>query len=224
MKTLVLTILGVLFLQSAAAQDVTPYALTKEGATIQYSYSLCGKLMGYNVVSVKGVSETDGKPRIQYLSQYLNKKGKPIAMYGDGFIYFITIEDGGYYFTQDLGMGFGGEDRNGYMLKMPAALKVGDTIEGGTLMYVFKFMGQSIDNELTCHDFKVVEEVDLTTPAGTFHCLKITGTITGSYQNMKVDDHQIWYLAPGIGIVRQEMYYMGAKKPYVAELIKTENL
>ena len=211
------------------AQDTQGYALTKKGASIQYSYKYGKKLMGYIVTTVQDNKLENGKNTVTTLWTMLNKKEKPsktakFAGFGDGLLSSMTLENGTYYMTMDLGLATGGENRHGYILKMPATLKVGDTIEGSTLNYENKFMGMTLKNELTYNNFKVVEEADLTTPAGTFHCLKVTGNVKGKFQRADIDDDQVWYIAPGMGIIRQEMHYLGEKRPIILEAYKVSGI
>ena len=211
------------------AQDTQGYALTKKGASIQYSYKYGKKLMGYIVTTVQDNKLENGKNTVTTLWTMLNKKEKPsktakFAGFGDGLLSSMTLENGTYYMTMDLGLASGGENRHGYILKMPATLKVGDNIEGSTLNYENKFMGMTFKNELTYSGFKVVEEVDLETPAGKFRCLKVTGNVKGKFQRMDIDDNEVMYIAPGMGIIRQEINYMGGNKPIVLEAYKVSGL
>ena len=41
---------------------------------------------------------------------------------------------------------------------------------------------------------------------------------------MKINDNQVWYIAPGIGIVREELYYMGEKRPIILEAYKVDGI
>lgn len=211
------------------AQTDSCYFLSKEGASIQYSYKYGGKLMCYIVTAVNSRQDDGGKSTISLLWTMLNKKEKPsksasMMGMGDGMLTKIQVEDGSYLMAQDMGLAAGGENRHGYILKIPKTLKVGDAIEGSTLNFEHKFMGRTIKNELTYKDFKVVDEVDLTTPADTFHCLKVTGNVSGKFQTMDINDNQVWYIAPGMGIVREELYYLGEKKPIVLEAYKVSGL
>lgn len=229
MKNLLFIFLLLSYSVSLQAQNVQCYALTKQGANVQYSYTYGNKLMGYLVLSVQENGIENEKTIVKTLWTFLNKKGKPsksasIAGYGEGMLSVNTIENGAYYMTQDLGLAAGGEDRHGYILKMPASLNVGDSIEGGKLIFENKFMGMTFKNELTYSGFNVVDEVDITTPAGKFHCFKVTGNVKGQYNRTDIDDNQIWYIADGIGIVREEIHYFGVKKPIILEAYKVSGL
>ncbi len=232
MNRIALIIVSLAFCFIAMAQEnvsTEPLALLKKGVKLQYSYAMKGKIMAYCTKEIYDFKEEGNKQTVSYLWKALNKKGKPsksasMVGLGDGLVSSITLEDGAYIMTQDFILGSGGDNRQGFMLKLPKVLKVGDVIEGGTLSFTYSFMGRKNRNSITCSNFQVVSEENLTTPAGTFHCFKLTGNVSGEFQGMELDDNQIWYIAPGLGIIRQESNYMGAKRPYVAELFKAEGL
>lgn len=228
-KLFTIIIISLLSCVVCLAQETQGYALAKKDASIQYSYMYGKKLMGYIVSTVQDNKSEDGKNVVTVLWKMLNKKEKPsktASLMGlkEGLLSSLTMDNGAYKMTYDLAMSLGGENRHGYILNMPATLKVGDVIEGSTLKFENKAMGMTFKNELTYNDFKVVDEVELTTPAGTFRCLKVTGNIKGTYQRMKVDDNQVWYIAKGMGIVRQEINYMGSKRPIILEAYKVNGL
>lgn len=221
--------ISLLYSVACIAQETQGYALAKKGASIQYSYMYGKKLMGYIVSAVQDNKTENGENVITTLWKMLNKKEKPsktASLMGlkEGLLSSLKMHNGAYKMTYDLAMSLGGENRHGYILDMPATLKVGDVIEGNTIKFENKAMGMTFKNELTYNNFKVVEEVDLTTPAGTFHCLKVTGNIKGTYQKMDIDDNQVWYIARGMGIVRQEINYMGNKRPIILEAYKVNGL
>lgn len=212
------------------AQDNDYYALTKPGASLQYSLKYKNNLMGYIVKKINDKKVEGSQTIVTDLLTMLNKKEQPsknaaFAGYSDGLLSSTKLDNGSYYMTQDVCLACGGEDRHGYILKMPSTIKVGDEIEGGILNFSMKFpLTPTAKNELTYKNFKVVEELDLTTPAGVFHCLKITGNVTGKYLKMDINDHQVWYISKGLGIVREESYYLGEKQPIVLEVYKTSGL
>ena len=222
-------VLAIITYAACLAQDTQCYALTKQGACLRYSYTYGKKLMAYYDITVQENKTENGKTVVSTLWKLLNKKGKPsksaaIGGFGDGLLTSITIENNSYYMTNDLGLAGGGENRHGYILKIPATLNVGDTIEGSTLNSETKFMGATMKNELTYNNFKVVEETDLTTAAGTFHCFKVTGNVKGKFSKMDIDDNQVMYIAPGMGIIRQEINYLGDKRPIVIEVCSVSGL
>lgn len=230
MKKLSVFLAAAFLCMPSFAQEENGYVQSKKDSRARYGIYYSDKLRGYVERNVTDVKEEGNKLEVTHLYTVLNKKGKPSKMaalggFGDGLQTAITVEDGAYYLTFDCMMGTTGEDRSGYLLKLPKTLKVGDEVEGGTLKSTTKFLGSTAKNEITFKDFKVTEETDLNTPAGTFHCLKLTGTVTGRYVRDNVNEIQTLYLAPGIGIVRQEsLNYMGSKVSFVLELTEVGGL
>lgn len=187
------------------------YELTNPGARVLYA-NYAGKMFQYYFEkTVEEVKEENGAKRIQYLWRGLNKNKKPSKYFnmmglGEGYITMVKIENGDYYMTYDFGWSCFPGDRSGYLLKIPQNLKVGDELEGGTLKFVSKggFGKTFNDNELSCVDFKVVDECELDTKAGKIRCLKITGKIVGTCNTLNVNSTETYYIAKNIGIVRQE--------------------
>lgn len=227
-RFVLLSVLFFSFCIASVAQTANCFAMTKEGLRVQYSY-LYGKnqkLMGYYVNQVEQIHVDSNKTEVTVLFKMFNKKGKPStsakwAGVGDGMLYKIAIEDGSYYMTMDLAFALGGQNRRGYILKIPATLKVGDKLEGGALSYETKAL-TTYETKLVYSGFKVVGELDLKTAAGTFHCFKVEGTVSGKYSGSNIESNQVFYLSQGIGIVRQEVDYYG--KIIVLEASKISGL
>ena len=232
MKKFLITILAVVFAftNAMAQSSESVYALNKQGTVAKYSMTYGGKLTGYLKVTSKEVTGNDENGTITVLEEVLNKKGKPMKSaswigLGDGMLLQIDIKDSAYYMTQDFMLAsMPGDERQGYLLKMKNNLKVGDDIEGSTIDWLFKFMGSKCRNSLTYSKFKVESEEDLVTPAGTIHCLKVTGNVSGKFQKMDINDNQTWYIAPNIGIVKQVSNYMGEKNSVIIELCEISGL
>lgn len=186
------------------------YELTNPGARVLYSDYYGGMLQQYFEKKVIDVKEENGTKSVQYHWQVLNRKKKPSKIikamgFGEGYQTIIKFENGAYYMTYDFGWSCFPGERSGYLLKIPQNLKVGDTLEGGTLKFVSKGgFGNTFNNELNFDDFKVVDEGELETKAGKIRCLKITGKVTGTYHKSKVNSTETIYFAKNIGIVRQE--------------------
>lgn len=212
------------------AQNDSGYLQTKKGSRVRYAIYYADKLRGHVERTVTNVTEDGDKQEVKHLYTVLNKKGKPskaanMMGYGDGLLTTINLENGAYYLTFDCMMGAGGEDRSGFLLKIPGILKIGDELECGTLRSTSKILGSKIKNEVTFKNFKVTEETILNTPAGNIKCLKITGNVSGRFASDNINETQSIYLAPGIGIVRQEaLNYMGGKASLIVEVRETEGI
>lgn len=100
-KTLLIIITALFSYVACQAQNEQGYALTKKGASIQYSYMYGKKLMGYIVTTVQDNKLENGKNTVTTLWTMLNKKEKPsktakFAGFGDGLLSSMTLENGTY--------------------------------------------------------------------------------------------------------------------------------
>ena len=100
---------------------------------------------------------------------------------------------------------------DGFMT-FPSNMYPGQNLEDAVFTMKTNSGGMSMDVTSSLTDRKVTAKEKVTTPAGTFDCLKITGTrkttmnILGSNRNMgKPTQEHIW-MAPGIGNIKQEIY------------------
>jgi hypothetical protein len=105
-------------------------------------------------------------------------------------------------------------------LEVPGTLKVGDKLSDGSMtMDVstggFKIM--SIVVQIT--ERVVAAEENMTTAAGTFNCLKINQTIT-SKVGVKVVTKSSEWLAPGVGVIKNESYSTDGKLNSRMELVE----
>jgi hypothetical protein len=90
----------------------------------------------------------------------------------------------------------------GVALILPADLQAGDKIEDANVKMRIAFMYFSAAyTEGVCEG-----QEELTTPAGTFNCTKIKQNCYGSVLGIKGRYIVTTWYAPGIGLVRQEMY------------------
>ena len=217
----------VAFLAIASAVEAQPYmGMTEKGASASYRYTLDGKDVGaYPRLDVDAVETTDGRLEVGYLFNLYDKKGKvhkgaKMMGLGEGLLYAVTYENGAYYLTQDL-IFAQADDRMGYLLKMPAALEVGQEIEGGTFSSTAKVpVVGTLRTEITLSGMRVVEQREATLKSGqTLRCYVVEGNIDGEASRTRQSGRIIFHFAPGIGIVREEVVdYLGTKKPYAAEL------
>lgn len=194
------------------AQDVQPFMQTRKGAVSEYSVTVGEKRkpnMGYayQVSEVTDVQQLDGgKTRVVTKCTILNKKKKPaklVGVKGGSYIAF-DIEADGSYTVGSLLFGQINESAQseGFLLKIPATMQVGDKLECGAVTQSFKQMGQRISSKCTYSDFSVVSEEDLTTNAGTFHCYVIKGNSSTEVRNQTMNATDTYWFCKGVGIVR----------------------
>lgn len=128
-----------------------------------------------------------------------------------------NIEDGNYVISLQDALAenlaqFGGNfeilESSG-MLGYPIALTPETQMEGAKMKIKVSMQGMELEMELAIQDRKAVGVESLTTPAGTFECLKFTEkqivTVMGQQQ---VTNITYWY-GKGVGLVKQTTDAMG---------------
>lgn len=223
MKRILSFLLSLVWLVAGHAQEVQPYALVKEGATATYAVYRGEKKklnmgMSYLENKVYKVKELgDGSKEVTYCMNILNKKKKLTKMGGmigtDGGLYtMITIDPSGSY-KMDNDMCFGiAKDikRGGYMFEVPGEMKVGDRLSSSICKQTYKMMGKNLSSAISYDNLTVEDEETITVGAGTFNCMKVSGSLSGEYNKFKFSDQKFTYwMAPGVGIVRYKIHHLG---------------
>lgn len=212
MKTLVkiagsfLMIIGGLQL---IAQDCEPYYLDIEGAVIEMaSYDKKDKLTGTSVQTVKEI-KTEGN-KIEWIVNVVTKdeKGKETATGDLG----MSCENGIFrmdmrnFIDDEMLKGFEGMEvtMDATDLEYPRELSPGQVLPDGTISVRVANQGMTMMNMvIRIYDRKVEAIEDVTTPAGTFSCYKMTQTIETKTMFKVIAKSTDW-IARKVGTVRSE--------------------
>jgi hypothetical protein len=185
---------------------------------VRYEYDMYDKKeklstrMAHTFKNIKGSGDNMSATMMQEL--YDAKKGDKIATSDlewkceNGTLHFdmksmnLMMDN-----TQQMNMGEGGMsvDVTGDQLDLPSELSVGQTLDD--VSYNIKMtMGTITVMNRTYHikDRKVESQENLTTPAGTFDCYKVTFTTTDDKGRGTINS-AIWY-AKDAGMVKSENY------------------
>ena len=212
----------------ALAQTAEGFILSKMGAKAEYTVTRGEKRklnMGYAYQTKENTKvevREDGTTRVITKNFILNKKKKPSNLAGvkEGSYTAIDVNPDGSYTISGLLFGpiNASASNAGFMLKIPAELKVGDALECGTTTTTFKMMGRTFTNSTTYSDFQVVEERDHTTSAGTFHCYVVKGKNTTTSNNKTFSYDEEYWFAKGVGIVLYKIDVPQSKEKLYFEL------
>ena len=227
-KTFVLLVATFLTSLGALAQTAEGFILSKMGAKAEYTVTRGEKRklnMGYAYQTKENTKvevHEDGSTRVITKNFILNKKKKPSNLVGvkEGSYTAIDVNPDGSYTISGLLFGpiNASASNTGFMLKIPAELKVGDALECGTTTTTFKMKGRTFTTSTTYSDFQVVEERDHTTSAGTFHCYVVKGKNTTSSNNQTFSYDEEYWFAKGVGIVLYKMGDPQSKEEFYYEL------
>jgi len=227
MKKLLLLLLVLFLTQTTQAQDCGNYFSFKKGMKFELTnYDKKDKpaaLLKYEIVDYKPVN--GGTSLVMAVETY-DMKGKLLAK-GESAGKCV----GGTYFTDvrnissdmvpksaDITMTVSGDQ-----LAYPAKLNPGDKLNDATISIKSSLAsGMSLMNiNATITDRQVAGNESVTTPAGTFECVKITYTLNVRFmgnRTLTVSE----FLAPGIGVVKSEQTDNKGRKQSSTLLTKLE--
>ena len=215
-----------------------PYTLFKKGAIAEYGFQYKGKqtkfygVATYSQQIVNDVKIENGLLVVHIQGALLNKKHEPLKGAGKlkEYIFPVEIDIAGNYhlthnFVQDV---YKIDSRKGFGVFIPGIMHQGMQLKTSTLYDGCKeLFGGSVRLEAQYSDWKVEGEETITTPAGTFDCVKLTGSLAQNNRSSDkiVGERITCWMARGIGIVRYETVGASSKnnEPFVIYLNKIES-
>ena len=210
------------------SQTCEAYYPVKQGAMMEMtSYDKKGKIEGRSNQTIKEVKTTGENLTIIVRSQYYDDKDKmmfdkDITMKCEGGIFKMDMQNfmdpASMEQFKDMEVQVTGND-----LVYPANLTAGQTLEDGHIKMNVMTNGMTMMNmvvEIT--NRKVVGREEITTPAGTFDCYKISYDITTKTVfkvSVKVEE----WMAKEVGVVKTVNYDKSGKMEGYSELTKFKN-
>jgi hypothetical protein len=215
-----------------------PYTLYRKGSVAEYCFQYKGKQSQYMggptyVQQIVADEKIENGLLVSYIKQaFFNKKHEPSkgvsGSYKD-YLFPTEIDTSGtYHLTHNIMQDFiFVTKRSGYGILVPGDMKPGMKLKCSTLHDNTKNgFGATIKLETVYSDWQVVGEQQITTPAGTFDCVKLTGRIAQKNNSILPNSGEqiTCWMARGIGIVQYETISDSDKKrePYILYLNKLE--
>lgn len=191
----------------AAGQDCTFYFPVKTGTEIELNnYNAKDKLVG----SVKSRVIEQTSNSVKFSSEVFDKKGKSVSK-GE---YLLQCKNGEYVI--DMSSFLKGVNMEAYKdmdvnvvateLTIPAQLKEGQQLNDGSINMKISNQGMGLMNmTVNITNRKVEGFEEITTPAGTFKCARISYDID---TKMMLSSHHkvIEWISEKVGVVRSESY------------------
>jgi hypothetical protein len=216
MKTYLSSFLGFCLMTGIFAQDCPMYYPETLNSQLEYKqYDKKGNLSGSSVQKVTDFKKTATGYEAQVTAESFDAKGKSLgtmqlaARCTEG-IYYIDMKNlmGAQSMEayKDMEMSIQGGN-----LEMPASMKAGDLLKSGDMKIAFNSGGMTIMNMTFNVTNRRVDAVEaITTPAGTFECVKISYDVaTKMMVNVKTKGIE-WY-SKGVGLVKSESYSTDGK-------------
>jgi len=210
------TVIGAFMFTGIVAQDCPMYYPDQENTQMEYKqYDKKGNLSGSSVQKIISIRKSAGSTEAEIASEHFDAKGKSLGSATltakcENGVFYIDMKN---YMSQesmesykDMEMTIEGGD-----LEMPRTMKAGDVLKNGNLKMSFASGGMTIMNMSVSITNRKVEAVEnITTPAGTFECYKITYDVaTKMMINVKMKGTE-WY-AKNVGMVKSESYTSDGK-------------
>ena len=225
-KSLFVFLMGLVFLfPSLKAQDCVSYFPMQKGKVLKYQYYDAkhkpSSTMYYNV---KDVEQTNDGEKITLEQWFETPEGDVV----DTFLLNFYCKGGEFYIDMKSSL-FGvlskyeGMDMevSSHDLALPAKMNVGDVLPDGEVTVVIKNNGiKMVTITSAVHNRKVEAKEKVTTPAGTFDCVKVTFDTDGKVGFVKTHAKgAVWY-AKKIGTVKSESYNKKGKLEGSTELVE----
>lgn len=194
-----------------------PYTLYRKGSVAEYAFEKAGKpirFMGgpYYIQQIVADAKIENGLYVAYVNQvFLNKDKEPmkgISKEAKEYLFPTEIDTAGtFHLTHDISRDvLLVQKRRGYAMLMSSDMKVGDVLKCSSITDEAKsLLGGKVKATATYSDFKIVGEEQVTTPAGTFQCLKLTGKSTEKNGAQSAKYLYTWWIARGIGFVKYEI-------------------
>lgn len=201
----------VLFNINVIAQDCVPYFVMDKGSVREMAnYDKKNKLTGTTIQTVKEVKTTGNKTEWTIGTVSKDDKGKELSsgdlhMSCEAGVFKMDMKN---FIDQETLKSFEGMEvvMDATDLDYPSDLKVGQTLNDGFLSIKVTSSGMTVMNMVVkVYDRKVEVVEDITTPAGTFTCYKVTSTIETKNMFTVVAKSADW-MALKVGTVKSESY------------------
>jgi hypothetical protein len=199
------------------AQDCPMYYPDKENTQMEYkSYDKKGGLSGSSVQKITSIKKSAGSTEVAVSSESFDAKGKSLGTANlkarcEGGIFYVDMSN---YLNQQSTDAYKDMEMSveGGNLEMPSGIKAGDVLKDGDLKMSFSSGGMTVMNMSVSITNRKVEAVEnLTTPAGTYECYKISYDIATKMMGINVKMKGIEWYAKNTGMVKSETYNKDGK-------------
>ena len=208
MKRLVIIIISVIMtVGGASAQNI--FFSVKEGTKLLYAnLNAKGSAESYSRLTIQKVEGSGNNLSINYVSQALDKNRKPLNDAPIEVPLKVTITNGIVEWDMKSFAAPGTEgfvEIEGGKIRIPSSLAPGDKLDD--VLYTMTLnMGFKIRTEIALTEQSCLAIEDVTVPAGTFKCHKITQTSKATVMRKTVTTKTLSWYAPNIGTVKSETY------------------
>ena len=205
MKRLITIVISVVMTAGVFAQDM--FFPSREGLSLLYAnIDAKGKINNYTRLTIKKVEGSGSNFSISYVGQVLDKNNNPA---NDIEIpYTVTVVNGVVEWDMKSFAAPGTEafiEIEGDKIRIPSSLAPGDKLDDVRFTMTLN-MGIRIRTEISLTEQQCLAIEDVTVPAGTFRCHKLTQTSSATVMRRTSITKTVSWYAAGIGTVKSETY------------------
>lgn len=208
--------------------DCVFYFATQKGSKLEMTnYNRKGKKQNVIQLEVVDKKTVNGNVTLDIAYVYYDKKQKDVQAKGN---YKAMCENGVYKFEFGAMTAAAGQNRGKNMqmkmesdfLDIPSNPRAGQKLKDGSMQISMKSEGMPnmFKTKVNIKDRKVEGMEKITTPAGTFNCVKISYTSQMKMSFVKTKTKTVEWYAKNVGMVRSEMYNKRGKLSGYSELTK----
>ena len=182
---------------------------SKEGLVLLYAnIDAKGKVDSYSRLTIRKVEGSGDNLSVSYVGQSLDKNRKPASELEVPFT--VTIVNGVVEWDMKsfVSIAPGTEgfiEIEGDKIRIPSTLSQGDKLDDVKFTMTMN-MGIRIRTEISLTEQECLAIEDVTVPAGTFKCHKLTQTSAATVMRRTTTTKTISWYAPDIGTVKTEVY------------------
>ena len=201
------------------------FAMKKGAVQVIATKDAKGKITQQMRNTVKGITGAKNAFAINYESEILDAKGKPVKD-SPTLNYRVVVKDGIMYLDmKEMFRGMEGTDGyevdmqvSGTAMKIPSNLSVGQSLEdAGAKVRIGVINCSAITTERKC---LAIEDVKV--EAGTFRCYKITQKTNAVMLGIRRESTTLTWYAKGVGTVKVENYDKNGNLQSSQELISNK--
>jgi hypothetical protein len=211
MKKVLMAALAAMLVTGLYAQN-TLFAV-KKGMVLTYRDSDAqGKTSGYSVMTIKDVKGSGRNMTITYGMLMLDNNRKPPKNSPGEQTFTVEVKNDVVFF--DMNQLIPAEMKqqgvkmevSGIPMELPNNLQAGQKLKDAAVTMKIDLGIMKMDSVVKMTDGRCLAIEDVTVPAGTFRCHKITQTVTSTVAGVNTVTRTVSWYAPDIGTVKAENY------------------
>ncbi len=211
MKTMVLMFLSFIIVIGTYAQN--SFFSTKPGTVLVYAHKNGkGKVDNYSRQTIKDVEGSGSNMSISYVMEMLDKDQRPSNPPVEVPCKVVIKDD---VVVLDMNELFAGMQKEGQPFKveivgvpmeLPGSMTPGQVLKDANATMTMDMGIMKMRTEIKMTDGKCLVIEEITVPAGTFKCHKITQTTTTTIMKKPIVSKTVSWYALGVGTIKTESY------------------